>query len=180
MNAAMAGAAGAISSAGGAGTDSVAGSGASSSGGSSGAGLAGGAGVPTAGAPQGGAAEAGFAGATQGDPLAPFPAPGCPGFTAYRVPKGSYLAVTGSFEGNSLKNGICEPLAREPLYDSCATVSNVDQCVCTVTSPPSCGQYCDGDYMTIALRAEPGKTFKTKMIEGDGWCVGGVPVTKGN
>jgi hypothetical protein len=96
----------------------------------------------------------------------------------YRVPRGSYLAITGNFEGNSLKNGVCEPLSGEPQYDRCATVSNVDQCVCTVTSPPTCGQYCDGSYMTIALRAEPGKTFTTKLVSGEGSCVAGVPTTK--
>lgn len=131
---------------------------------------------PTAGS----ASVAGSAG-DGSDPLAPFPAPGCPGFTAYRVPKGSYLAVTsGDSEVAEFKNGVCTPPMGTPTYQRCSVFSNVNQCVCPVASPPTCGQYCDGDYYVVVIRPKSGDTLQIALHDGNGACVGGTPTRIGN
>lgn len=152
---------------GGAGAQAVAGAGAGGSGRSGAPGVSGGGGAPQ----QGGSAGS-------ADPLEPFPAPGCEDWTAYRVPAGKFLAVTGDFQTTLLKNGVCQVLVGAPYYESCSAPGNVNQCICTVTSPPSCGQSCDGAYLVTVIRAEPGKTFHAELQDGDGHCVAGVPVAK--
>lgn len=144
----------------------------------------------------GGAASAGSAGAVAAagsggsatDPLDPFPTPGCPEFTTYRVPPGKWLAITGHKDGGggeftlrSVKMGQCVEIAN-PVYDQCVTVTNPatgGPCACTVTSPPSCGQYCDGEYGLATIMAKPGNTFTAALSDGTGACVNGVPTKTG-
>lgn len=184
----VSGAPDAVGSGGGA---TVASAGASTGGSAQGGAVAaagGGQGVAIAGggSSDGGSANAGSGGASPnqagsaggGDPLEPFPAPGCDGWAAYRIPPGKFLAITGSFESTLLKNGSCTEPVGTPSYESCSAPGNVSQCVCTVTSPPSCGQSCDGEYLVTALKAEPGKAFHAELLDGDGHCIAGVPVAK--
>jgi hypothetical protein len=149
--------------------------------GSAGTGTQGGGAAGAAAAGTGSSAGSVAAGGTGGattDPLAPFPAPGCEDWTAYRIPRGKFLAVTGNFDVNGLRNGQCMPVSGAALNQTCDAAGNVDQCVCTVSSPPSCGQFCDGDYLVTVLKAEPGKAFMAELRDGDGHCVSGVPVSK--
>lgn len=124
----------------------------------------------------GGVQQGGAAGSA--DPLEPYPAPGCNDWTAYRVPPGKFLAISGNFQNALFESGHCQVPVGLPYYESCSAVGNVSQCVCSVTSPPSCGQSCDGAYLVTVLKAEPGKTFHAELQDGDGHCIAGVPVAK--
>jgi hypothetical protein len=171
--------AGAVSVGGGIGQAGAVSANAAGSGGAPGVAGAGGASVAFGGSVGiGGSVGGGQGGAGGSDPLAPFTLPGCDGYTAYRVPQGKYLAIWGSFENALFKDGACSVVGGAPYYVSCSAAGNVSQCVCDVSSPPSCGQSCDGAYLVTVLKAEPGKTFHTELRDGDGHCVAGVPVAK--
>ncbi len=94
--------------------------------------------------------EAGAAGATQVDPLEPYPAPDCDGFTAYMIPVDSCIFITGRFETRSPAN--CE--IQNPTFDTCSTSTNIGQ----------------NDDMPIVryIRAESGYSFTVTRHDLDG------------
>lgn len=117
---------------------------------------AGAAGVP-------GAAGVGGQGGTGGgvviDPLEPFPAPNCPGFTAYRVPDDTCIHVRGRFEIGSLT---CPNPETVGVIQRCATGVHDGQCS---NGANGCDEYGN---LLLYVRAEEGRAFAVdRYTEGD-------------